>query len=166
MSDDSATDQAAGGQAPIAVPLTVNAQYVKDLSFENPHAPRSLLPGAKPPEVGVTVDVRAQPLGDNVFEVALTVRAEANRDGQTAFLAELTYAGVFTLGDVPQDIIRPVLLIEGPRLLFPFARAILSDAVRDGGFPPLLINPIDFADLYRRRMAEAGQDDDAPPTRQ
>lgn len=147
---------AAEGESTGDIPLTVNAQYVKDLSFENPHAPQSLLQGQGMPDVSVNVDVRALPLAkpeDRIFEVVLTLRAEARRGELSVFIAELSYAGVLTVGGaVPEDVVRPLLLIHGPHLLFPFARAVLADATRDGGFPPLLINPIDFQDMYRRRL--------------
>lgn len=156
----SETDQTAAPNdaTPFAVPLVVNVQYVKDLSFENPNAPRSLLAGNAAPEVSVSVDVRAQGLAERTFEVMLTLSAEAKRETERVFVVELTFAGVFTVADsVPEELMRPLLLIEGPRLLFPFARAILAEATRDGGFPPLLINPIDFGDLFRRRQQGADE---------
>ena len=152
MSDQSATDD---GQArPTALPIMINAQYVKDLSFENPNAPHSLLPGQPAPQVSIGVDVRAQPIGENVYEVVLDLRAEAKAGDHTAFLVELAYGGVFTLQGIPQEHHRPVLLTEGPRMLFPFARAIIAETTRDGGFPPLMINPIDFAEIFRRQIAD------------
>ncbi len=102
-------------------------------------------------------DVSARGVGENTFEVVLNISAEAKLKGETAFLTELSYGGVFTLQDIPAEHVRPVLLIECPRLLFPFARNIVAEATRDGGFPPLLINPIDFAELYRRQFAQQQQ---------
>jgi preprotein translocase subunit SecB len=131
----------------------INAQYVKDLSFENPNAPHSLLPGQPQPQVGLAVDVNIQRLNENTFEVVLDLKAEARLGERVAFLAEVSYAGVFTLNGVQAEHQRPFLLIEGPRLLFPFARNIIADVTRDGGYPPLLVAPIDFGDLYRRQAA-------------
>jgi preprotein translocase subunit SecB len=135
--------------------LTVVSQYVKDLSFENPRAPRSLQPGETRPEIQIRVDVRAQQLDGERYEVSLQLHAEARSGEETAFMVELTYAGLFGLLNIPQDSLQALLLIECPRLLFPFARRVVADATRDGGFPPLLIDPIDFATLYRRRQQQA-----------
>jgi preprotein translocase subunit SecB len=135
------------------VPITINAQYIKDLSFENPRAPNSLVLTKEQPKVDVDVNVNARKLQENTYEVALTIRVDTKVGGDTAFLSELVYGGLFTIKDVPENALRPLLLIECPRLLFPFARRVISDVTRDGGFPPLLVNPIDFADLYRRQFA-------------
>lgn len=132
----------------------VNAQYIKDLSFENPRAPHSLLQQKEPPEVQLGVDVKAQTLGQDVFEVLLSISAKANAGGEVVFVTELAYAAVVTLRNVPQEHIPGLLLVETPRLLFPFARSVIANATREGGFPPLLIHPIDFADLLRRQQAE------------
>jgi preprotein translocase subunit SecB len=132
--------------------LQVLAQYVKDLSFENPAAPMTLASGQKPAlEVGV--DVQARGLGVDQYEVLIRVRADAKAGGQTTFVCELSYAGVFMLKGFPQENVQPLLLVECPRLLFPFARRVVADTTRDGGFPPLLLDPIDFAALYRMQMA-------------
>lgn len=148
---DQPTNGADQNQA-TSLPMNVLTQYTKDLSFENPNAPHSLLPGQPQPQVNIGVDVQVQPMGEDVYEVVLGLRCEAKQAEATAFLVELSYAGLFQLPGLPQEHHRPVLMIEGPRLLFPFARAIVSNMTRDGGFPPLLINPIDFADLYRRQL--------------
>ncbi len=138
--------------APTAPGLVVNAQYVKDLSFENPRAPASLSDGQRQnPKVDVSIDVNARRIKDTMFEVVLHIRANASHDDGALFLAEVDYAGVFTVSNVPEDSIEPMLLIHAPQLLFPFARAIIADSVRDGGFSPLLVHPIDFAALYRQR---------------
>jgi preprotein translocase subunit SecB len=135
--------------------IAVNAQYIKDLSFESPNVLRIMSqPGTQPPEVQFNLGVQANSVGPDTFEVTLTVRAEAKRETLTAFIVELAYAGVFTITGVPQDQLEPILFIEGPRLLFPFARAIIADLTRDGGYTPLMLNPIDFVDLYRRKLAE------------
>ena len=138
-----------------ASPITVLAQYIKDFSFENPNAPQSLMAGQPQPQVSVGVDVQAQGVGDNMFEVSLEVRAEAKQGENVAFLVELKYSGVFQLNGVPEEHVAPVVMIEGPRLLFPFARAIVADATRDGGYPPLMLAPFDFVDLFRRKAAAA-----------
>lgn len=135
--------------------IQVNVQYVKDLSFENPNAPHSLVQ-AQAPKIDIQVNVGARNLGENVFEVVLNVQGDAKHEEESAFIVDLSYAGVFTLDGVPEEHVHPMLFIECPRLLFPFARAIIAGAVRDGGFPPLMIQPIDFLELYRRQ-AEAQQ---------
>lgn len=142
------------GAGEAAVPsLVVNAQFVKDLSFENPRAPASLMATKEQPKIDVNVNVNARNLSEQTFEVTLTIRADASAGEETAFVAELVYGGVFTLANVPEEAQRPTLLIECPRLLFPFARRIIADVTRDGGFPPLYINPIDFVSLYRSQYS-------------
>jgi preprotein translocase subunit SecB len=154
MSDTAANGQT--GEAQQAPSIVINAQYLRDLSFENPRAPDSLLQQTgTAPEVGIDVDVKARQLGDETFEVVLVLKVQARVAGEVAFLVELEYGGVVTIRGVPQDVMAALVLIETPRLLFPFARAIVADATREGGFPPLLINPIDFTELQRRKAAEA-----------
>jgi preprotein translocase subunit SecB len=104
----------------------------------------------------VDVDVKARSLGEHGYEVSLVLRAEASREGATAFLVEVEYAGIFQLNGVPSEAVEPVLLIECPRILFPYARAIVSGATQDGGYAPLLVNPIDFAQLYRAQRMRQG----------
>ena len=132
--------------------LNVLVQYTKDLSFENPNAPRSLTPQEKAPNIAIQVNVNARQMAEADFEVELILEGSA---GETLFKFELTYAGVFRLTNIPSSDTHPVVMIECPRLLFPFARQMVADAVRNGGFPPLFIDPIDFTALYRQRMAEA-----------
>ena len=147
----SAMDDPQGSAAPQAQ-IQVLAQYVKDLSFENPSAPMSLQ-GQKPAlEVGV--DVQARGLGVDQYEVAIRIRADAKSANQTIFVCEVTYAGVFMLKNIGQENIQPILLIECPRQLFPFARRVVADTTRDGGFPPLMLDPIDFLTLYRAQLAQ------------
>jgi preprotein translocase subunit SecB len=134
--------------------IHVLGQYIKDLSFENPGAPRSLRPSDKPPRLDVNVNVNARPQSESEFEIELKLEAKAERGEETLFIAEVSYAGLFQIRNVPQEHMHPLLLIECPRLLFPFARQIIADATRQGGFPPLMIDPVDFAALYRQRMAE------------
>ena len=150
MSDTSTGDEqrSAGSAADQRPQIQVNAQYVKDLSFENPNAPQSLLSSAEPPQIEVTVDVGARGLGENRYEVELRITAHATRGAERAFVVEVVYSGVFTLVNVSADSLQPICLIECPRILFPFARRIIADSTRDGGFPPLLLEPIDFAALY------------------
>jgi preprotein translocase subunit SecB len=145
-----------GGQAQ-PPQLNVNAQYVKDLSFENPGAPQSLASGDAP-QIEVNVDVGAQAMSDSQYEVHLRITAHANRDDSKVFVVEVVYAGIFTLTNATEESLRPLLLIECPRFLFPFARQIVADATRDGGFPPLLLEPIDFSQLYLTAQAEEQAD--------
>lgn len=140
--------------APAAFPITVNAQYIKDFSFENANAPRSLVNNGTPPNVEVNINVEARPLSEDTYEVALKVSASAKTEELTAFVVELTYACIMTLNGFTEDQVQPVLMIEGPRLIFPFARNIIADATREGGFPPLLINPIDFAAMYQQNVLQ------------
>jgi preprotein translocase subunit SecB len=137
--------------------LETLAQYVKDLSFENPNAPRSLGPQPEAPGISVQVNVGAKPISEGEFEVDLTLEGKAGEGEGLLFNFELIYSGVFRLANIPEQHIHQVLMIECPRLLFPFARAILANSVRDGGFPPFLLQPIDFAALYQARMTEMSQ---------
>ncbi|MDD7909722.1 MULTISPECIES: protein-export chaperone SecB [Pseudovibrio] len=147
MSDN----QEAQAQAP-APGMNILAQYIKDLSFENPNSPKSLQPGEQP-KLDINVNVGANPLSDDQFEVVLTLNAKANTAEQVMFAVELIYAGVFQITNVPKEHMHPFILIECPRMLFPFARNILADTTRNGGFPPLMLDPIDFAALYRQNLA-------------
>ncbi len=154
------TETAGGGNGEAAATenkgprLAVLTQYVKDLSFENPKAPRSLVPGAPRPEVQLRVNVGAQPIGDNHYEVTLALNVEAKAGDESVFVVELTYGGVFLVANIPQEHLQSVLLIQCPSLLFPYARRIVSDATRDGGFLPLNIDPIDFVALFQRRLQQ------------
>lgn len=149
---------AGGAAAPTTAPLAIAAQYVRDLSFENPNAPSTLAPGAAPPQVAVNVDVRTNALPSSQYEVILNIRGEAKSGEQTAFIVELSYAGVVSIGaQVSKEHTAPLLLIEVPRMLFPFARAVIAEATRNGGFPPLLVQPIDFAELFRRQLSALRQ---------
>ena len=158
MSDDFGTpagDPANGQDTMPAAGLI--SQYVKDLSFENPNAP-AVYQNEQAPEVNVQFDIGAAQVGDEVHEVVLKIEVRAESGGRVAFLVELSFAGLFGLRNVPEDAVQPFLLGEGPRLLFPFARRIVADAIRDGGFPPLLLDPIDFNTLYlQQQAAQFGQ---------
>jgi preprotein translocase subunit SecB len=134
--------------------LILNAQYIKDLSFENPRAPQSLIQQTTQPDVEINVDVKARNLGPEVFEVVLTINATARAQGETVFLVELAYGSVVTVKNAPVELVSALVLVETPRIVFPFARAVIANATRDGGFPPLMINPIDFAELLRRQQAD------------
>jgi len=135
--------------------LNVLAQYVKDLSFENPNAPASLQQQQQQqPAINIQINVNATPLSDNDVEVVLKLEGKAEISGGVLFAFDLAYAGVFRIQNVPQDSIHPVVMIECPRLLFPFAREIVANSVRNGGFPPLMLDPVDFVGLYRQKMAE------------
>ncbi len=163
MSQSAPMPDAAPPQAAMP-PLVVNIQYVKDLSFEVPGAPAIYTTLRSAPKVDINLDVQARRVqeGQDVYEVVLEIRAEATdteasaaAPGNRVFLAELSYGGIFTLNGVPDNAIEPVVLVECPRLLFPFARNILADVTRDGGFPPVLLQPIDFVALWQGRRAQA-----------
>lgn len=160
MSESPTGDRPTGGNGGSATageqrpPLVINAQYVKDLSFEVPGAPGIFTQlQQRPPEIAIKVDVQARPLENDIYEVVLETRADCTSGEAVAFILELSYAGVFTLNVPPQDV-RPVLLIECPRMLFPYARQILSSTTLNGGFLPLMLGPVDFAALYERHLQE------------
>jgi preprotein translocase subunit SecB len=134
--------------------LNVLAQYTKDLSFESPLAPNIALPQGQAPSLNVQINVNAKPLSATDFAVELAIDGKAEFDKKVLFAVELVYGGVFRIQNVPQESIHPVVLIECPRLLFPFARQIIAETVRDGGFPPLMLDPVDFAALYRQRAQQ------------
>ncbi|HKP27303.1 MAG TPA: protein-export chaperone SecB [Dongiaceae bacterium] len=145
---ETGTPQAAG------FPLTVVSQYVKDLSFENPGGPDSLMTLKEVPHGTVRVDVRVQPRTPPEIEIVLFLAVEAKAGDKVVYVTECEYGGVFRIGRVAQDVVLPLIMIEAPRLLFPFARQVIANAVAAGGFPPLLINPIDFAALFREKREE------------
>ncbi len=129
--------------------MQVLAQYVRDLSFENPGAPN--FAAANSPNVNVTANVGARKFSDTDYEVSLKFKIEAKiEDDKVQFIAELDYCGVFRLVNIPEQDKRPILLVEAPRQLFPFARRVLADSTRDGGYPPIMLDPIDFMELYRQ----------------
>ena len=164
MSDETADPPAPEDQQqPDEQPtLIVNAQYVKDLSFENPNAPNSLLQQSGEPNIQVGIDTSAVQLEGSTFEVTLTVRAEGTAGDTALFLVEVVYAGIFTLGEVPEEYVAPMLYVEAPRQLFPFVRAVVAECVRDGGFPPLLIHPVDFLALFQQRAAQQAEAEAGP----
>jgi len=133
------------------------SQYVKDLSFENPRAP-AIYQSQTGPEIDVQFNIGANQVADEVHEVVLKIEVRAEVEGQAAFIVDLSYAGLFGLRNVPAEHVQPFLLAEAPRLIFPFARRVVADAIRDGGFPPLILEPIDFgALLQQQQLAQAGQ---------
>jgi preprotein translocase subunit SecB len=143
--------------------LNVVAQYIKDLSFENPNAPRSLMTASQQPQIGIQIKVDAAPVSDTDVEVALKLDGKAEFNGTLLFAFDLTYAGVFRIRNVPTESMNALVLIECPRLLFPFAREIIASTVRNGGFPPLLLDPVDFVGLYRQRMSQTQPEGSVSP---
>lgn len=162
----SGSDGQAAAQPAQAAPqnLGVLAQYVKDLSFESPGAPQSLRERNQQPAITITINVEPGEIVNNEVEVELKLDAQAKVGESVLFAVELVYAGLFRLTNIPPEAVQPILRIECPRLLFPFARQILADSSRNGGFPPLLLDPIDFLTLYRQRIAQAQQAARTPPT--
>lgn len=134
--------------------LNALAQYTKDFSFENPNAPRSLAPQDTPPEISIEVNVNVNQIAETDYDVTLVMEGRAGDKANLLFSFELSYGGVFRVANVPADQLHPVIMIECPRMLFPFARQIIAEAVRNGGFPPLYIDPIDFVSLYQQKAAE------------
>ena len=143
-----------GNPAAAAFPLTVVSQYLKDLSFENPGGPDALINLKEVPTGTVRVDVRVQPRTPPEIEIVLFLALEAKASDKPVYVVECEYGGLFRLGRVTQEVVLPLIMIEAPRLLFPFARQVIANAISAGGFPPLLINPIDFAALYRDKREE------------
>ena len=164
MSDTPQTPNAAGGVDPNNPPsFAVLAQYLKDLSFENPMAPQGFSGDA--PKIDVNVDVQGRALNTDQYEVELSVAARATRTDQALFVVEATYAGVFEIKNVPREQLEMVMLVECPRLLFPFLRQIVADASRNGNFPPLMLEPIDFMGIYvaNAQKAQAEQQANGQP---
>lgn len=165
MTDETAGVPEGGAQAP---QFEIMHQYIKDLSLEVPGAPQ-IFQTPSPPEVAVNVDVGVQPAGGNDYEIVLRIDARGESGGNPLFIVELAYGGLFrTSAEVPQDHLQALLMVEGPRLLFPFARNVVATVTRDGGLPPLMIGPIDFVKLFRDRITHAqaeaaAQEGDATP---
>lgn len=133
--------------------MRVLAQYLKDHSFENPHAPQSFVDNGQAPAIDVNVDVNGRGLGGDQYEIELTITAKATRGDDVAFVIETTYAGAFEIKGVPQDQMEGVMLVECPRLLFPYLRQIISETTIAGNFPPIMLDPIDFFGVYQQRKA-------------
>jgi preprotein translocase subunit SecB len=153
------TDAALGqnGQAAEGPGVRVLAQFIRDLSFENPRAPDALRAGGPQPQIDLGVELNARGREDGLFEVDLKLSATAAREDGPLFMVELLYGGVFQISGVEPDDMEPMLLIECPRFLFPYARKIISDVTSDGGFPPFMLDPIDFAAVYAARKAQGEQ---------
>ena len=150
------TPASAESDAPETTPVVINAQYVKDMSFEVPNAPGIFGEMQKTsPDINIDIRVNAESLGNQLFEVAITINTNCDVGTHKGFIFELVYAGTFTL-NVPEEHLQAVLLIECPRLLFPFARNIIADVTRDGGFPPVMLGLVDFVAMYHRRIQEQG----------
>ena len=146
MTNETPTE-AAGQQKATAATFTVNAQYVKDLSFENPNIP-GLLSLEAEPSVEMNIDVKGSNLDNDFYEVVLTLSCKGTSGETTLFVAELSYASLISLNDVPEEQIQRILFVECPILMFPFARNIIADATRDGGYPPILMQPVDFQAIF------------------
>ena len=153
-----APDAAAASKAATPPQLTVLAQYIKDLSFESPSAPQSLQGPGQNPQLKVGVNVNAGPRAEDTYEVALQLEVHARSDQGVIYNVELVYGGLFRLKGVPQTLLQPVLFVDCPTILFPFLRRVLADVIRDGGFPPLMLDPIDFGRLYAQNLAQAQGD--------
>lgn len=140
------------------LPFVIRGQYIKDLSFENLNPLKYLTEESdKKPNISVDIQAKASVVADNTFEVVLEIQIDAKRDDEQMFITELSYAGIVTLGNVAEEHVEPLLMIHCPSLLFPFARNIIADAVRDGGFAPLMLAPVDFAYLYQQQKAASPQ---------
>jgi len=163
MADDSQNnDQSGAADGNQTGPqIGLIAQYVKDLSFENPNSPATLQSEERP-QIDVTINVNARRVGDEGYEVELKISITAKQGDTNAFIVELVYAGLFGIRNMTDENLEPFLLIECPRLIFPFARRIIADATRDGGFPPLMLDPVDFAYLYQQQRAAQQQGGDQP----
>ena len=135
--------------------ITIHAQYVKDLSFESPSSPDCFVQQLGQPDVQIGVNVTARRVNEKLFEVELKLMATAKAEERTLFVAELAYGGLISAAGVSEDELQPLMMVEGPRLLFPFARAIMSDVTRDGGFLPLNLNPVDFVALYKNNLTKS-----------
>ncbi|MBT6035542.1 MAG: protein-export chaperone SecB [Kordiimonadaceae bacterium] len=157
MSDN--TDQNEVSNEENEIQITILGQYIKDLSFENPTPAQTIQKLAtEKPTMSINVNLNAQQVGEDIYEVDLKITATAKSNEDTAFVAELLYSGLFGIKNLPEDQLQPFLMVEAPRQTFPFARRILSDVTRDGGFPPLMLEPIDFASLYHSQLQQSAQE--------
>jgi preprotein translocase subunit SecB len=149
------TNSNATPEKEVQASLVVNAQYVKDLSFENPSPVSHITGQEERPTISIHIEAQAHNLAEKSFEVVLRIQVDAKQKEAQAFLLDLEYAGTFTIGnDVPEEYVRPILMIECPRILFPFARNIVATLTQEGGYPSLLLTPVDFADLYQRQITQ------------
>jgi len=150
-----------GGDDPATGEFRVLGQYIKDLSFENPSAPMSLQNMDAQPTLNVEVNVNARKLGDDTYESAIDFKAKATSKDEVIYNLETIYSGVFRIAGVPENMLQPMLLINCPSILFPFLRRLIADLTREGGYPPLLLDPIDFAGLFTSRMEQAKAESEA-----
>ena len=158
MSDIKEQDVTSNEEDNGEVQISILGQYIKDLSFENPTPAQTIQKlSTEQPSMNINVNLNAQQMGDDVYEVDLKITATALSGEDTAFVAELLYSGLFGIKNLPEDQLQPFLMVEAPRQIFPFARRILSDITRDGGFPPLMLEPIDFAKLYHQQFQAAAE---------
>jgi preprotein translocase subunit SecB len=162
MSDTTEQNDAAAEATGNEIQITILGQYIKDLSFENPTPAQTIQKlSTEQPSMNINVNLNAQQVGEDIYEVDLKVTATAQSNEETAFVAELLYSGLFGIKNLPENQLQPFLMVEAPRQIFPFARRILSDVTRDGGFPPLMLEPIDFAGLYQQQLAQANAQNEA-----
>jgi len=156
MSDTTDQNEVPSEETSNEIQISILGQYIKDLSFENPTPAQTIQKLAtEKPTMNINVNLNAQQVGEDIYEVDLKITATAQTGDETAFVAELLYSGLFGIKNLPEDQLQPFLMVEAPRQTFPFARRILSDVTRDGGFPPLMLEPIDFAGLYQQQLAAA-----------
>jgi preprotein translocase subunit SecB len=156
LGNESSNGADPNAQGPQPPGVRVLAQFIRDLSFESPHAPESLRPGPTQPQIDLGVELNARARPDGLFDVELKLNARAARETEAVFHLELLYAGLFQIVGVPENDLEPVLMIECPRYLFPFARQIVASLTGEGGFPPFVMDPLDFAGIYASRKAAAG----------
>ena len=154
MSENKTPEAPAENQENGAVepPYAIQIQYLKDLSFESPSAPSIFANGNLNPALSVKIDVTVQHLNENNFEVCIHLTADSKNGEEQAYLVELVYGGIVRVGNVPQEMLQPLLLVEVPRLLFPYVRQILANAINEGGFPAVVLAPFDFMNLFRQRV--------------
>lgn len=145
-----------------SLPIQIHAQYVKDQSFENPNAPETLRAGQEAPQMDININMDAAKVEsdkvENLYEVRLRMSATAKRKEQIVYVAEIEYAAAVSLGNVPKEHHHPLLLIEIPRIIFPFARQIMADMTQSGGYPPLMMSPVDFQQLYLQQFGQQAQE--------
>lgn len=158
MSDTTDQNETSNEEKTDEVQISILGQYIKDLSFENPTPAQTIQKLATDkPSMNINVGLNAQQVGEDLYEVNLKITATALSGEETAFVAELLYSGLFGIKNLPEGQLQPFLMVEAPRQIFPFARRILSDVTRDGGFPPLMLEPIDFGNLYQQQLAAASE---------
>jgi len=159
MSDTTDQNEVSNEQDSDEIQISILGQYIKDLSFENPTPAQTIQKlSTDKPSMNINVGLNAQQVAEDIFEVDLKITATALSGEETAFVVELLYSGLFGIKNLPEEQLQPFLMVEAPRQIFPYARRILSDVTRDGGFPPLMLEPIDFANLYHQQLAQSEQE--------